>query len=38
MSEGNMVSGVYLEQDSGQKLVDKEPAVWNMFFSNSKQK
>jgi hypothetical protein len=32
LSEENMVSGLYLDQDSGEKLADEEPAVWNIHF------
>jgi hypothetical protein len=31
-----MVSAQYQEQDSGEKLIDGKPAVWNIHFSDSK--
>jgi hypothetical protein len=27
-----MVPGLYVDQDSGEKLVDEEPALWIIFF------
>jgi hypothetical protein len=27
-----MVSGLYIDQDSGEKLVNEEPTVWNILF------
>jgi hypothetical protein len=40
MCEENMVLGLYVDQDSGEKFVDEEPAVWKIcfFFSDSKEK
>jgi hypothetical protein len=35
LSEEN-ISGLYLDQKSGEKLVD-EPAVWNILFLYSKE-
>jgi hypothetical protein len=31
LSEENMVSPLYIEQDSGQKVVNEKPDVWNIF-------
>jgi hypothetical protein len=31
-NEENLVSGVCIDKDSGQKLLEEEPAVWNKRF------
>jgi hypothetical protein len=32
-----MGSGLYLDEDSEEKLVDADPSVWNICFSDSKE-
>jgi hypothetical protein len=38
MCEENMVPGLYVDQYSGEKFVDEEPAVWKIYFFYSKEK
>jgi hypothetical protein len=38
LSEENVVSGLYLDQDLGEKLVGEEPALWNICFFLSQKR